>query len=582
MKHPGRLKPYLMRHRGAFLGGLLLVVLAAACSQPAPLIVKEVIDRLDRGAATPDFILGAAALILGVALARGALLFGGRYLILAASRRVEFEMRNDLFAHLETLSAGYYDRNATGEITSRAINDLEGVRMMYGVGLMAVASTGLLFAASIGSMLWLHPRLAALCLIPLAAVSLVMMFAGSRMQALSLDVQAQLGLLSSRAQENFSGARVVRAFVQEDNETARYRTLCAEYRDRNLRLARWRSGGWAAILLLAEGAMVVTLLVGGRGVVEGGLSKGVLGAFIAYQFQLLWPMVALGWVVNLVQRGLACLSRLGEIWESRPEVDDSLARPLEAAVRGRLEARHLTFRYAADRPPALQDVSFVIEAGSRTAIVGRTGSGKTTLLQLLLRHYPAPPGMLFLDGRDVNEIPKSAIRSAVGSVPQDLFLFSEKIRDNIAFGGLGAGSDEEIRRAADLSRLSADLDKFPQGLDTVIGERGVTLSGGQRQRTAIARALVRDPRILFLDDALSSVDSHTEREIQAGLRDFGRGRTTIVVTHRLADVVDADQILVLDEGRLAGRGRHEELLAAGGLYARLWESQKLQEELARP
>jgi ATP-binding cassette subfamily B protein len=328
--------------------------------------------------------------------------------------------------------------------------------------------------------------------------------------------------------------------------------------------------------------MIVTLLVGGRGVMEGTLTKGVLGAFAAYQFQLLWPMIALGWVVNLVQRGVACMGRLEEIWSVPPAFEDRAPASPSPPPAGLVEARNLTFSYDPDRPPALRDVSFRIEPGTVTAIVGPTGSGKTTLLQLLLRHYPAPANALFVDGRDVNGIPARDLRAAIGAVPQDLFLFSDTLAANVAFGAAGEASPGQVARAVELSRLSADLPALPKGIDTVIGERGVTLSGGQRQRAAIARALVRDPRILLLDDAVSSVDSHTEREIQDRLREFRRGRTTIVVTHRLADVADADQVLVLDAGRLVERGRHADLAAAGGLYARLWELQRLRKELAGP
>src|SRR5581483_4261273 len=328
------------------------------------------------------------------------------------------------------------------------------------------------------------------------------------------EVQSQLGVLSSRAQENFTGARVVRAFVQEDNEIGRFRAECGEYRARNLRLARWRSGSWASILVLAEGAMAITLLVGGRSIIGGTLTPGVLTTFAAYQFQLLWPMIAIGWVISLVQRGVACMGRLNEILDAAPDCDDTRAVPGGAPPEGLVEARRLTFSYTPDRPPALQDVSFTIRPGQKVALVGRTGSGKSTFVQLLLRHYRLPDGMLFVDGRDVNTIPLPELRGAIGAVPQDLFLFSDRLRENIAFGGRNGVSDEAVRRAAALSRLEADLDQFPDRLDQVIGERGVTLSGGQKQRTALARAVVREPRILVLDDALSAVDSHTEQEIR--------------------------------------------------------------------
>src|SRR6185295_18231577 len=306
-----------------------------------------------------------------------------------------------------------------------------------------------------------------------------------------------------------------------------------------------------------------------------------LTTFAGYQFQLLWPMIAIGWVISIAQRGVACMGRIAEILDAKPESDDARAVAGTAPIRGRIEARNLTFGYAPDRSPALKDLSFSAEPGQKIAIVGRTGAGKSTIVQLLLRHYKLPDGMLFLDGRDVNTIPLAELRGAIGTVPQDLFLFSDKIRENIAFGGRNGVPDDAIARAADISRLSADLEQFPDRLDQVIGERGVTLSGGQKQRTALARAVVREPRILVLDDALSAVDSHTEREIQERLREFMKGRTTIVITHRLSAIADADLIFLLEEGRLVERGRHADLIRTGGVYARLWESQKLAEELSR-
>jgi ATP-binding cassette subfamily B protein len=328
--------------------------------------------------------------------------------------------------------------------------------------------------------------------------------------------------------------------------------------------------------------MIVTLLVGGRAIIGGELTPGVLTTFAAYQFQLLWPMIAIGWVISIIQRGVACMGRLDEIFVAKPDCDDENALRGEVPIEGRIEARHLTFSYSGDRAPALRDVSFSIQPGQKVAIVGRTGAGKSSLVQLLLRHYRLGDGMLFVDGRDVNTIPLSELRGAIGSVPQDLFLFSDKIRENIAFGGRNGVSDEAIAQAAAISRLEADLDQFPDRLDQVIGERGVTLSGGQKQRTALARAVVREPRILVLDDALSAVDSHTEREIQERLREFMKGRTTLVITHRISAITDADLILVLEEGQIAEQGTHASLVSAGGSYSALWESQRLAEELARP
>jgi ATP-binding cassette subfamily B protein len=560
---------------------MAIVVLATACGAVAPLLVGRMVDRLASHTGTKTLILSVVGLLTAAALLRAGLLFVSRFMLLSASRRVEFDLRNDLYAHLESLSARYFDTNATGEITSRAINDIEGVRTMIGIGVMGIVSTGLLFLASLAAMIVVSPPLAALFVIPLVGISAVMAWTGSKMHDQSMSVQEQLGVLSSRAQENFSGSRVVRAFVQEENEIRRFRAECGEYRDRNLRLARWRSGSWASILVLAEAGMLVTLLVAGKAIIGKTMTLGVLTTFAGYQFQLLWPMIAIGWVISIAQRGVACMGRIGEIFDAKPDSDDSRAVADGAPIEGLIEARGLTFAYSPDRPPALRDVSFSIRPGQKVAVVGRTGAGKSSIVQLLLRHYKLADGMLFVDGRDVNTIPLADLRGAIGTVPQDLFLFSDKLRANIAFGGRNGVADDAIARAAEISRLAADLEQFPDRLDQMIGERGVTLSGGQKQRTALARAVVREPKILVLDDALSAVDSHTEREIQDRLRVFMKGRTTIVITHRLSAITDADLILVLDEGRIVEQGRHAELASAGGAYAALWESQKLSEELAR-
>jgi ATP-binding cassette, subfamily B, multidrug efflux pump len=579
MRHLRRLLPYLRRYRSAYLGGLALVVAATVLGIVVPFVVKAAVELLDHRPPRAA-LLKLAGLIAALAVGRALLLSLGRFVLLRAARRIEAEMRDAMYARLETLSARWFDTHPTGEITSRIINDIEGVRVTIGFGLMALASTGLLLAATIAALFAIQPVLAALCLIPLGLIGAVMVYTGARMHTLSLAVQDQLGTLSTRAQENFSGTRVVRAFAQEEREIDRFRGASEEYLERSLRLARLRAFWWGATLVLIEGGLLVTLYLGGKDMIGGRFDKGALAFFLINQLTLVWPMIAIGWVVGVVQRGVACMGRLGDILDAVPDVDDAKA-VAGPAPDGAIEARHLTFAYAPDREPALRDVSFRVEPGERVAIVGKTGAGKTTLLHLLLRLYRVPDGALFMGGRDVNTIPLRDLRAAVGAVPQDLFLFSAPLRENIAFGSpTGVAPDEEIRRAAEISRLSADLEKFPGGLDQVIGERGVTLSGGQKQRAALARAIARDARILMLDDALSSVDADTEEEIRGRLRAYARGRTTLLVTHRLSMVVDADRILVLDGGRLVEQGRHDELVAAGGVYAGLWEGQKLAEELA--
>ncbi len=579
MKPLGRLLPYLRARKAAYVDGLVLVVLATVLGVAVPFMVKAAVDVLDLRP-PKALLLQLAGGIVALAVGRAVLLSWGRFVLLRAARHIESQLRDTLYARLEALSARWFDTHPTGDITSRVINDIEGIRVTIGFGVMALASTGLLLAATVASLFLMNPLLAALCLIPLALIGALMAWTGSRMHVLSLAVQDQLGLLSTRAQENFSGTRVVRAFAQEDREIARFREASVEYLERSLRLARWRAFWWGATLILIEGGLLITLYAGGRDLIAGTLTRGDLAFFFLNQLTLVWPMIAVGWVVGVVQRGIACLGRLVEILDAVPEVDDAraVAGPLPTPS---IEARNLSFAYAPDRTPALRDVSFRIEPGERAALVGRTGSGKSTLVSLLLRLYRVPDGALFVGGRDVNTIPLRDLRASIGAVPQDLFLFSAPLRENIAFGtASGTATDEQIRRASEISRLSADLEKFPDGLDQVIGERGVTLSGGQKQRAALARALVREAGILVLDDALSSVDADTEEAIRERLGAFVRGRTTLLVTHRLSVAMDADRILVLDEGRLVEQGRHADLVARGGVYAGLWESQKLAEELA--
>ena len=570
-----RLLPYLAKYKGRQAIGLGAVLLAAGAGMVSPLFVRRAIEELEKGARR-EFIINTAIALVLFAVVRGLFIFIGRTVLLVASRAIEFDLRNDLYQHLERLRPKWFDRNRSGDITSRLINDLEGVRMLAGIGIMALTSTGLTFAFSMAGMCLIDLKLALIALVPLSLVTIVTAATGPAMHRFSLAVQDQLAVLSSRAQENFTGARVVKSFAQEEEEVARFREQCEEYRKRNLSLARFRGFAFAGMTLFMEVAIVVTLYYGGKGIVQGTFSKPNLAAFTTFQFQLVWPMIAIGWVIAMAQRGAACMGRLAEILDEPPVPADG---PETLRPAGRIEFRNVTFSYDEGRAPALHGVSFTIEAGSRVAVVGATGSGKSTLASLLLKLYEAPPGSIFVDDRDLATIPASPLRRGLGAAPQDIFLFSDTLSANIAFGAVGELTRPAIESAARLSRIAEDAVRFPDGLDQRIGERGVTLSGGQKQRVALARAAVRDPSILVLDDALSSVDAHTERDVLQSLRSFMKGRTSVLITHRMAVALDADRVIVLDAGRVVEQGTPAELLALRGVFAQMVERQKLEDSL---
>lgn len=570
-----RLFPYIKRYRRDYALGLALVLTSTVLAAAAPWIIKAAIDRLE--AADPRGAGALALALIGAGLGRALLSFLGRYMLVRASRGIEYDLRGDLYAKIMRLPAAFFDRASTGDVASRVLNDVEGVRMVAGVSVMMVASSGLLFLFSLGAMLALDARLTGLALIPLVLVSAITALLTGRIYRESERVQDRLSDLSAVAQENFSGARVVRAFAQEESQNRRFGESSRSYWKANMDLAATRGAAWGMMTLLTQLTIAVIFVAGGLGLVREDLTLGRFTAFVAYQFMLSWPVIAMGWVITLIQRGAACMNRIAELLDA-PEEEEPPEGPAPKA--GAIEIRGLTFRYGEDREPALDGLSLKIAAGERVAVVGRTGSGKSTLIQVLLGLYRVPRGTVLIDGRDINDYPRRALRNVIGGVPQDTFLFSDRLSANIAFGARdGDGHEAAVLAAAEDSRILEDASGFPHGIHQVIGERGITLSGGQKQRTAIARALIRRPSLLLLDDALSSVDVHTEKDILERLDRFMEGRTSILVTHRFSAVAKVDRIVVLDRGRVAEEGTHRELMRRKGLYAELAARQRLEEAL---
>ena len=579
MTPTGRLLAYVGRYRTAFTLGSLCIVATTAISLAGPWVLKYAIDDLTARVTAAKLAFYGGAL-LGLAAVGGIFRFLQRRIIIGASRDIEFDLRNDFFARLQLFEPAYFHRNRTGDLMSRATNDLNAVRMMIGPAVMYLSNTVLTFVTVIVLMLSLNRRLTLLSLIPLPILSVAVYFFGAVIHRRFDRIQDQLSTISAVTQEALAGVRVVRAYRQEDFEIQRFRAANDEYLRRNRKLIRVEGAFFPIMgLLMGIGALLV-LWLGSRDVIEGRMTIGELVAFNSYLMMLAWPMIAFGWVTNLLQRGTASWKRMLDVLTAEPAITDAGASAQVTSrdeILGDIEFRNLTFAYG-DRV-VLQRISARLPAGSTTAIVGATGSGKSTLLNLLPRLNDPPPGTVFIDGLDVRGMPLAVLRPSIGFVAQEPFLFSASIADNIGFG-VPAASREQIEQAAHVSRLDKDLADFPKGYDTVVGERGITLSGGQKQRTAIARAVITDPKILILDDALSAVDTYTEEEILSRLAGVMRSRTTIIVSHRVSTVRNADQILVLDDGAIVERGTHDQLVARNGVYAELYRKQLLEEELA--
>ncbi|MBI3788381.1 MAG: ABC transporter ATP-binding protein [Ignavibacteriales bacterium] len=578
-----KLKPYLTRYKKTLVFGLLTVVGSNIFTVAQPFFLGHAIDDLKLGIESGKIFGGDflkwAGLIIGFSLVSGVFTFLTRQTIIVVSRHIEFDLRNDLLEHLQKLSYSYFQNKPTGDLMAHATNDISSVRNVLGPGIMYPSDTVMTFTMVLTMMLVQDWQLTLIALIPLPLVSIIVYRLGKSIHNKFTERQEQFSLLTTRAQENLSGIRVIKSYVRENFEIDRFASLSWEYLKKNLVLAKIQSLLWPLMFLLVGFSIVLTIYFGGLQVINGQITVGTLSAFLAYLVMLIWPVIAFGWVINILQQGAASMERLMNIIETVPEIRDTeKTNATITSIEGAIEFKATTFAHKNTLRPTLNNINLKIDRGMTVAMVGYTGSGKSTLVNLIPRLYDITDGELFIDGNDIRTIPLEVLRSNIGYVPQETFLFSDTLADNIRYGA-DSGTEEQIRQAAEISQIAKDIGEFPKGFETMIGERGITLSGGQKQRTSIARALIRQPKILILDDALSSVDTYTEEEILKRLRSFMKNRTSIIISHRISTVKDADLIVVLDKGAIVERGTHDELVAKGGIYADLHEKQLLEQEL---
>ncbi|MCG3162609.1 MAG: putative multidrug resistance ABC transporter ATP-binding/permease protein YheI [Acidobacteria bacterium] len=580
---------YLKKYRWRLVAGTFFVLVSVTLGVFTPRYTGAAIDYLTSSGATGGGLMKFVALIVGAQILSGVFLFLQRRTLINMSRYIEYDLRQDFYGHLQKLPLQFFQQRRTGDLMARATNDLSAVRQIVGPAIMYSEQTLFRVLIILPLMFQISVKLTLIMLLTMPLVTLTVKYFGHQIHVRFEKIQEFFSEITARAQENLTGVRVVRAFAQEEAEKKEFARLNQQYVDRNLNLVKLSAVFRPLMQFFIGLGFAAILLIGGYETARGRMTIGEFTAFNLYLEQLIWPLIAMGFVTNLVQRGTASLKRMSEIMRIEPAIAD--AAKLRAGewesvgageLRGKIEFRDLTFRYAPESPPILRDINLVIEPGQTVAFIGRTGAGKSTLMNLIPRLLDAEPGMVLIDDKPIREIPLKPLRENIGYVPQETFLFSETLAENIAFGIHNGRSDLEkkIEQAADVAGLADDVNEFQHKYQTILGERGITLSGGQKQRAAIARAIIREPKIMILDDSLSAVDTYTEEKILSRLRGVMRSRTTLIVAHRISTVKDADLICVLDHGRIVEQGSHEELMRIGGAYADLYERQLLEEELA--
>jgi ATP-binding cassette, subfamily B, multidrug efflux pump len=575
-----RLIPYLKRYRKKLLIGLIVISFSAIFTNLIPFVISKAIDEIS-GGIEYTALYKFALLTVGFAALSGVFLYLTRQTIIVVSREIENDLRNDFLEHIMEQDQQYFHYHPTGDVMALATNDISAVRNFLGPGIMYTAETMINFAMAISLMISFNLHLTILAVVPIPLISYVVYRIGKSINYKFELVQEQFSDLTTKAQENLSGIKVIKAYVREESEVDSFRKLSTQYMDKNLALAKVQSFSYPMMFLLTGFSVIIVLYAGGNLVIDKVMTLGQLTGFIIYLGLLTWPIISLGWIINLTQRAEASMKRLAEVFDSKPDIEDSPEAGLltpDFNIKGNIEFRNVSFRYSKELPYVLNNINLKIEAGETVGVIGHTGSGKSTIVNLIPRLFDIENGTLLIDGIPVKNLPLSLIRSSIGYVPQETFLFSDSIENNIAYSEKNFNKDKVIA-AAKISQIYKDVNSFPKRFDTVLGERGINISGGQKQRTSIARAVMSDPAILILDDAFSAVDTYTEEEILNGLNDVMKGRTTILISHRVSTLKNTDKIIVLKEGTIAEMGTHDVLIKQDGIYADIYYKQLLEEEL---